>query len=180
MTPAQLTALKTFIDGDPALSAIPNSADGHIAVAAILNGIVAPDYWVWKPIMFRAEIYNSVGDNAGTPTTWSWTIYKNQPVTEQGTWREMFTDDQLNVGQLNNRVGVGALFTAGSLANATHFFAVGRRRAKIIEKLFAAAVLSPPANSGNNAAQPRGSAANPDVVVIETVSVANVEKARSL
>jgi hypothetical protein len=84
---------------------------------------------------------------------------------------------------MNLRAGIGKIFggSAGQNAQRDHCLAVGRHKAKNVEKLFATAVVSPPANSGNDAGQPRGSTLNPDVMGFEgNVTYQEVEQARNL
>lgn len=163
LTPAQLATLKADILADPVLAAIPNNADGHFAIAAIYNLIVSPDYWVWRTAVSRSEIYNDVSP-AGT--SWNWTTYKNQGATEQNAWTQMFMGDVANFAKQNLRDGIGAIFTGSAQANAQrdHCLAMGRRKAKRAEKLFA---------TGN------GSTSTPSTMVFEGNITANdVEQAR--
>jgi len=127
----------------------------------------------------RADIYHRT---SATGTTWDWNVYKTQSVTEQGAWREMFMGDLADFSLMNLRAGIGKLFTGSGPQNAQrdHCFAIGRRKASIVEKLLAVAVANPEQNSGNNSGQPRGSAANPDVMGFEgPLTPADVKAART-
>ena len=167
LTPAQLTTLKNDIIannnqiGGIAIKDMPHSADNAAAISDWYNLLASPDYWVWDTAVTRARIYNQVGS---TGTTWDWTFYKNQSVPEQNAWTQMFMGDQANFSLLNLRVGISKIFTSGSSVNRDHAFAVGRRQAKRVEKVFAIAVSNPPVSSGNTAADPRGATTNPDVM----------------
>jgi hypothetical protein len=132
-----------------------------VANAAALNAQAAPDYWVWRESITRFDVHHQTGPDG---TTWNWATYKTQGVAEQNAWTLMFMGDVGPVGLVNFRAGVLAIFsgTGAPLAQRTHVFAVGRRRATVAQKLLAVAVVSPPANTGNDTAQARGSAANPD------------------
>ena len=165
---AQLVTLKADIAADPVLSLLAHTADNAFTVAAAYNAVASPDYWVWRSSISRSDVYNGVAPGG---STWNWTFYKNQNVTEQGAWTQMFMGDAANVGNLNFRAGLVAIFTAGSSVNRDHVLALGRRLAKRSEKLFSVAVANPPANTGNNAADPRGATTNPDVLVFEGVVV---------
>lgn len=179
LTTAQLQTLKAAIDADGALAAQPNNSDGAFAIAAVLNQLASPDYYVWRSNVGRADVYNTVGDGA---STWDWTIYKNQSVSEQNAWTQIFMGDQANFGQLNVRVGIGKIFTGSAGANAQrdHVLSVGRRKATRCEKIFAVAVVAPPANTGNSGGA-RGATTNPDVLTFEgTLQYQDVEAARAL
>jgi hypothetical protein len=142
------------------------SPEAAARVAEWYNTTASPDYWLWRSSVSRSDVYNTTSP---TGSTWDWTTYKNQGLGEQNAWVQMFMSDVCNFGQLNNRVGIGKIFS-GTGAPATqrdHCLAVGRRIAKRIEKLFATAVTSPPANTGNNAADARGATTNPDVLGVD-------------
>ncbi len=47
MTPAQLTALKAYINNIPALAAFPMNTDGYIDLAKALEAKASPNFWVW-------------------------------------------------------------------------------------------------------------------------------------
>lgn len=133
LTTAQLQALKAAIDADPTLSAQPLNSDGAFFIAAELNKVASPDFWVWNTKVSRADIYNSTSPDS---TTWSWTTYKAQSVTEQNAWVQMFMGDQADFSKANLRAGVAAIFTGSAQANAqqAHILAMGRRLAKRAEK----------------------------------------------
>lgn len=48
LTAAQATALKAAILATPAWNAFPNSTDGNIDLAGVLNVIAVPDYIIWR------------------------------------------------------------------------------------------------------------------------------------
>jgi hypothetical protein len=154
LTTPQLQTLKQWVI-DNANSVFEQST------ADLLNAVASPDYFVWRTTLARADVYDAPGP-AGS--LWDWTVFKNQSPSEQGAWREMFMSDLGRISLVNWRAGVGKIFTGSAQANAQrdHVLAVGRRPATVGEKLFATAVTNPPANSGNDTGQARGSAANPD------------------
>lgn len=193
MQPAQLQALKTDIAANintiPAgqpwsgsfagqqIKDVPNTGDGNAAIAGWYNLLTAA-YKVWRTSVSRSEVYNNVSDSG---SSWDWTFYKNQSVTEQNAWTQMFMGDSANFALLNFRVGVGRIFTAGSSVNRDHCLNVGKRICNNIERLFVTPILSPPANSGNDGiAGNRGTSSNPDVMTFEgTISGTDVELARN-
>lgn len=193
MTPTQLTALKadiaantnTIPAGKPWTGAfagqqvkdVPDNGDGNAAIAGWYSDSASPDYWVWNSSVSRFVIYNEDSD---IPSSWDWTFYKNQSVTEQGAWREMFMGDSADFSKVGLRAGIGKIFTAGSSVNRDHALAKGRRKAARIEKLFAIAVVNPPANSGNDGiVGNRGKTTNPDVAVFQgSITGDDVQAAR--
>lgn len=176
LTDPQKAALKADINANNttivvggvtiAIKDLPNNPDVNNEIRDWYNGVADPSYWVWMSGVRRAEIYTATPSEA---TTWDWTGFKNQGVNEHNAWFEMFMGGTCNFGNANNRAGVLAIFgTAGAGgANRTHVFNSVRRPAKRIEKLFAVAIVNPPANTGNTTGQPRGSAANPDALGFE-------------
>lgn len=171
LTSQQLTTLKNWLTAN---------ADGvqDEPAAAMLNAASSPSYWVSS--VARADVYDKPSQDA---TNWDWTIFKNQSVAEQGAWREMFMNDTGRIDLVNWRRGVATIFTGSAPANAQrdHVLSCGRRIATVGEQLFAVAVVSPPANTGNNEGQARGSTANPDNLGAEgKVSVQNISEARNL
>jgi hypothetical protein len=154
LTLAQKQALKAYLDANHAAL---NDEDAANAV----NAIASPAYWVWRSSISRSDVYHKP---SATGSFWDWSTYKAQSQGEQGAWTQMFMGDTGPCGLVSFRQGVTAIFT-GTGAQATqraHCFAAFRRQATVAEKLFAVAVVSPPANTGNDAGQPRGSDANPD------------------
>ena len=179
ITPAQLVVLKVHIDASNDLNIFPNNSDGAFEIAKLLNLTASPDYFVWRSNVTRIEVYNTTSLDS---TNWDWTVYKNQGITEQGAWREMFMGDEADFGKVNLRAGIGKIFTGSAPANAQrdHALAIGRRKATRAEQLYSVAVVSPPANTGNTGST-RGASVNPDVLVFEgTVTGSNVDEARAL
>lgn len=135
MTSAQLATLKADIVADSTLNALPHTGDSALVIASVYDLLASPDYWVWRTVVTRADIYDTVDFEGGS---WDWTTYKNQSATEQNAWVQMFMGDKANFAQANVRAGVAAIFT-GAGAPATqraHCLSVGRRKATRFEKLF--------------------------------------------
>lgn len=173
LTLAQLQTLKTAINADPALSSFPMNSDGYFDLATKLNtDIAAPDFWVWRMAVSRADIYNTQ-DFEGN--FWSWTLYKGQSAVEQGAWVQMFMGDVTDFSRTNLRAGITAIFTAAAAVQATHCFSVGRIKAVLIEKIFAVASVAPPTPSGA-----LGSTTAVATALVHSVSPAEVSDARNL
>lgn len=183
LTSAQLQALKSAIFAESDASIVQARAQAtrdDRVIADFYNAATSPVYWVWRTSVARADIYNSTGPSG---SVWDWTTYKNQSATEQNAWVQMFMGDVANFSLVNLRAGIGKIFTGSAGANAQrdHCLAVGRRAATRIERLFTVAVVNPPANTGNNAADARGSATNPDLLTFEgAVSLDDVSSAMNL
>lgn len=135
LTSAQKVTLRNFILADPTMGPQAQAQD-FASIRNELNANAAPAFWVWRTSVSRADIYNTV-DFEGN--SWSWTTYKNQSVTEQGAWTQIFMGDIANFAQANVRAGVSAIFTGSAQANAqdAHILSVARRQANVTEKLFA-------------------------------------------
>lgn len=135
LSPAQKSLLKTTITNDPTLFAFWQ-AGGIGDLERELNLLAQPAFWVWRTSVTRAEIYHGTSVDA---TTWSWTVFKQQNITEQNAWVQMFMGDTANMSLPNLRAGVNNIFTGSAPANAqaTHILTIGRRLASIAEKLFA-------------------------------------------
>jgi len=151
LTQAQLAILKAAILADPTLNAWPNNADGNFEIAAALNQTATPDFFVWRSTLSRADIYHKVSAEG---TSWNWTTYKAQSVTEQGAWVQMFMGDVGDFNLDNLRLGVEAIFsgTPGSAQGIqrTHVYAAAKRKATRSTKLFAVGTgsLAVPAKLG--------------------------------
>lgn len=196
LTSAQLATLKTAIAansttipaGQPwtgsfagqAINALPNNADANTAIAGWYNMTASPDYFGWKPSVTRSDVYHTTSLDG---TTWNWTTYKNQSAVEQNAWTQMFMGDSGPIALVNFRQGVASIFTGSAQANAQrdHVFSIGRRLVTNGEKVYATAVVSPPANTGNNTGTARGSATNPDNLPFTgSITRSDVENARNL
>lgn len=165
LTGPQLATLKAWI--------VANRGSAFDAdTVAALNVLADPAYYVFRANVTRSEVYKTAvagaDSSTGSPTSWVWAGFKAQEPKEQTTWVEMMMGG-CNFGVLNNRAGALEIFgTAGNGGlNRVHIFNVARRRVTVFEKLFAAAVVAPPANTGNTAGQPRGSVLNPDTLGID-------------
>lgn len=135
LTNAQKATLKTFIQSDPVLGPAATAGDYDL-VANTLSAPASPDFWGWRTSVSRSDVYNEVSADG---TTWNWTTYKNQGVTEQNAWTQIFMGDQANFSKANVRAGVAAIFTGSAAANnqRDHILAIARRRARLAEKVLA-------------------------------------------
>lgn len=167
-----------------AIKNVPNSGDGNAAIAGWYSLNAAPNYFVWKSSVTRADVYHILSLDA---TVWDWNAYKTQSVTEQGAWTQMFMGDSAPMQNLNFRNGCFNIFSGSGAQNAqrAHIFACGRRLARNIEKLFAVAptnaggiVVGP--NNGNTITDALASATNPTVMAFEgAITGDDVQNARN-
>ncbi len=163
LTQAQQATLKTWIAANAA--ALTDQQAANLA-----NSLASPAYWVWRTGVSVADIYNLTDD---TGVAWDWTNYQAQSVTQQGAWTQMGIVGQVVfMAQQNIRNGILAIYgnTGAGLANRQHCYAIGRRPATNFEKLYIAAVVSPPINTGNdNIAGNRGKTTNPDLLGLDAI-----------
>lgn len=140
LTLTQRTALKNDINADPALSAHPNNADGHQAVADAYNLAASPDFWVWRTQVSKHEFVGSTSTD-GTNFSWGGAGFITRSQGERDAWRELFNGDGFcNPSQANVRTAFLDIFSGGTApapANRTHLATVARRKATRAEKLFA-------------------------------------------
>lgn len=136
LTPAQYPALKALIAGDSTLNALPNNGDSAMQIVDALDVVASPDFWVWRTNVTRADIYHTTSVDG---TTWNWLTYKNQSLSEQGCWVQMFMGDQANFALPNLRAGVAVIFSGSGvqLTQQTHILTIGRRKATRAEKALA-------------------------------------------
>lgn len=178
LSPAQLQTLKSdlaanastvLINGQPvAIKDVPAGPQNADTVAAWYVGDASPAFWVWRSAITRQNVLYSISD---LPSVFDFGAFKSQQLPEQGTWREMFMGDNVNPSLLNFRNGVFNVFSGSAPQNAqrAHIFAICRRVAARIEKLFAVAPadaggITVSANNGNTLASALGSTANPGLV----------------
>lgn len=133
LSPANLLTLKQAIaaETDPDFVAL-RDAGATGAMANFYNVDASPAFWVWRTLVTRSEIYHSTSVDG---TTWDWTTFKNQGVSEQGAWREMFMGENANFSLDNLRGGVGKIFGVAN-AQTMHILTIARRLAKRGERLF--------------------------------------------
>jgi len=129
MTSAQLQTLKSAIAADGALNAQPMNSDGAFAIAAALNQIATPDFFVWRSSLEVGEIMQNGFD---------WTRVDNLTAGKARIWDWMMRTGTVRPQQANVRAGVLATFGVAAdqstrLAVFTHF----QRQATRVEKLFA-------------------------------------------
>lgn len=68
LTTAQLTALRTAINGNGAWSSFPQTSDGHFALAQALNQPASPAFTVWRTEVPTTAIMDAIDFSKFTPT----------------------------------------------------------------------------------------------------------------
>lgn len=129
LTSAQLTALATDINANPAFAAIPHTADGAYEIAAAYD-VVQPAYIVWKTNVTNEEILRNGMD---------WTRVDNLSVGKSRIWEWMMQFGNFNPSKPNIRAGIDAVWvgTAADLAVRAAVYVHCKRAATRAEKLFA-------------------------------------------
>lgn len=138
LIPAQESALRTDIQNDIVLNAIPKTADGAFQIASVYNQIFSPSYWVWRTSVSHQEVVSTttVPDN----TAWSWTAYINRSQGERDAWDRMFSASVVDFSLANVQQAIADIFSGGgapAVAQRAHILIVARRLATRAERLFA-------------------------------------------
>lgn len=157
LTSEQKVTLKTAIQADPTLNAL--YVDGNLdGLATALNANASPDYWVWRTSLPKHELTNKVSSE-GTTFSWAANGFIGRSVGELACWDELFNSTlSCNPSLPNVRQAFSDIFsgTGNAAANRAHLLIVARKKASIIEKLFAT-------GSGGSL----GSTTNPATMVFE-------------
>lgn len=165
-SPANAAALGAFI-----------AANDDQAIADWYNGLVSPTYWVWLNSLARKTVLYTTSID-GTTFDFTGTGFITRSVGERDAWREIFADGACNPSLPSVRKAMADIFSGGTPpapANRTHLLAIARRAARRAETLFALAATG----VGNNGANPRGDATNPDAMSTEGL-LTYLEVARAL
>lgn len=172
LSPAQLQTLRTAIDADVELSAYPLSTDGYIDLRDKLNlELASPTFYVWRESISIEEIQSN---------GFEWVEVDSLTVGKARIWewmRDNGANGIINPSKLNVRKGIEECWkgTAQRLAVQAAVFALCRKAATRVAKIFATTSVAPPAISGD-----LGSATNVATAVVVGVTAADVEAARNL
>lgn len=165
LSTAQLPALKAAILADGTLSALPNTSDANITIAAAFNAASSPAYWVWRTAVLESEFTRATSVDG---TNWSWPTYIARSQGERDAWARLFMGGLggANPSLPNVRQAFVDIFSgAGGASQRTHLQAVSRRVATRAEQLYATGT---------------GSTGSPGVAGFEgVVSYVDVENARN-
>jgi len=130
MTPAQQATLKTFIEADATLNALPRNSDGYLDMARLLNLEATPAFVVWKTSVPVDDIMRNGMD---------WTRVDNLTNGKARIWDWMTRLGSFNPSKTNVRAGIDATWvgTAPDLAVRASVYTHCKRNATVFEKLFA-------------------------------------------
>ena len=132
LTPGQQATLKSFVEADVVLNAIPHTLDGAFAVADALNQVASPEFTVWRSSVTQDEIMQNGFD---------WLRVDNLSTGAARIWEWMFQNEQRAVdpSKLNVRAGIEAVWkgTAADLAVRAAVYEHCKRASTVAEKLFA-------------------------------------------
>jgi hypothetical protein len=158
MTPAQLTALKAFIDSVPEWAALPQNSDTAYFIAGELNKTATPTFTVWKTSVHK----NDVGKAFVSSALAAITAGNNDKLANFAAWNEY-----VNPSRLDQRAFFDDVFSvaAGATTRAA-LLVLWKRPATVYEKLFATGT---------------GTDASPATMTLEgTIAYSWVEAARAL
>jgi hypothetical protein len=130
MTPAQLQALKSAIDADPVLGALPLNSDSSFTIAAEFNKDALPTFYVWRSSQNINEIMSNGFD---------WTRVDNMTVGEARIWQFMTQLGVINPSRANVRAGVNEAFKGTAQDNTMRLAIFGhcQRPATRFERVYA-------------------------------------------
>lgn len=97
LTVAQLQALKTEINADPALSSKPLTPDGAFDIAVELNKTAVPDFIVWRGVMSVLDIEQN---------GFAWNQLDSVPAAKYRIWERLTASGMINPSKLNVRQGI--------------------------------------------------------------------------
>lgn len=101
---AQLQTLKAHIASSPDLNSQPNSNDGAVEIARLMNITAVPDYFVWQT---NVNVKNLMRDPA-----FDWTRVDNLTVGKARIWEFMTAALDVNPSLSNIRQGINTCFSA--------------------------------------------------------------------
>lgn len=136
LTPAQLATLKADIAADPVLSTLPHTPDDALAIAAIYNTIVSPEFIVWRTEVTEDEFTDLTSAEG---TSWNWSAFIARSQGERDGWARMFTRGFINPARPNVRQAIIDIFSGtqnSAPAQRAHCAAIGKRPATRAEQLF--------------------------------------------
>jgi hypothetical protein len=129
LTPAQQITLKAAIDGDPTLSAYPNTSDGNFDLAVYLsNTLASPAFIVWRPDVPTKDVKKAI----------IWTEYIGRSTGERDAFTLMIANGIVDASDVNIRQGFQDIFSGPSGATSrANLTTISKREALLIEKILA-------------------------------------------
>lgn len=129
LTPQQQSTLKAAINGDPTLSAFPNSSDGNFDLAVYLSTTIpSPAFIVWRPDVPTKDVKKAI----------VWTEYIGRSVGERAAFELMISNGIIDASDVNVRQGIQDCFSGPSgVTTRTNLTNIAKRSANLIEKILA-------------------------------------------
>lgn len=130
LSPTQLLTLKTAINANPTWAAFPTNDDGYLDLAAVLNGVAAPAFVVWRTNVTTREIGEAMNSSevAGLTTA----------NTNRLQVMEAYSGGTFNASRADTRAGFDGVFSgAGGVNTRAALLATYKRNASYAEKIFA-------------------------------------------
>lgn len=182
LTSQQLGTLKTWA---LARLAENNQQDEH-QLAALANQLASPSYFVWRTSLGQHELTDEpgVGDDGSTVTNFTWGGAQGGFISrgegERAAFHAIFNTALACKPSLANvRTAFDDIFSgsgAGAVGNRAHVRAKSRRGCTTGEKLYVAATVGGPSQTGS-----RGARTNPDTLGPEgAVTAQNIIDALNL
>jgi hypothetical protein len=127
LSPEQYPALKTAIDADPALAALPNTPDDAFAIADAFNAPASPAFVVWRSRVEAEEVMSN---------GFVWTAVDSLTVGKARIWDWMTRYGSFNPSKTNIRQGLADCF-GGASAMVAGILPHCKEPATRAEKLYA-------------------------------------------
>jgi hypothetical protein len=127
LTTPQQQIIKSLVQGDSTLNAIPNGPDGAFAISEALSLNASPDFIVWKSDVDPNEVMKNGMD---------WTQVDNLSAGKARIWEWLTKLGFINAAKPNVRAGIDATWTgnASMLAVRTAVYVHCKRKASRLEK----------------------------------------------
>lgn len=129
---AQRIILAAEVNADPAFASLPHNSDGAFVVAAALNLVAVPDYWVWRTRVPLSDI---------TENGFTWTLVDGLSPGTARIWEWMFDNSErsINPAKANVRQGIADVWdgTAAKLVLRETVLGHCKRLATRTERLLA-------------------------------------------
>ena len=128
LTSQQQAIVKSYVQADATLNAIPHTADGAYAIADALGMVASPAFIVWRTDTKPDEIMKGGID---------WTRVDNLSVGKARIWEWLTGLGVINASKVNVRAGIDATWvgTAADLAVRATVYTYCKRSASILEKI---------------------------------------------
>lgn len=128
LTSEQLVILRSDIEGDVTLSAIPNTPDGAFTIADIYNQLASPTFYLWKSHVSTYDIRSAL----------IWNEYDTLSVSKQNAFQFLCSNGIVDARLTNVRQGIASIFSGpGQAGNFSALTIIAKRTATRIEKLLA-------------------------------------------